>query len=441
MNKVRGKAGTLSPGMIAGFGAGALGASLGGAVIPLLFLFYLTEFAQVPPAMAGLLLALPKLTDLVFDPWIGRKTDAWARRAGSRSSLIGLGAVALPVLLVLLFLPVTGLPLGLRIAFLAVLLVVQAMLLTVFAVAHTAIAGDLADDISSRSKLMASRALGQTIAGLAVSVAAPQLAAAFRADGGGYFGMAIVLAAAASLACAACLLAVRRVPLRAGAEDGAARALLAALKATLRNRDFYCIVLILILLGAGSTALFSAMPYANKHLMRGAPEQLSVLLTPVFLAVLAGAACAPWLAARVKTKTLLGNALVIALAGVTWFTGGPRTAEVMAVGGAVFGLAFGVLTVLISTLAMDTATRSHGAGESLGLYLGILFSAEKLGQSLGGIVMGFGLDWVGRLDATIAGANTMALDRLAVLWCTVPAVALLAALVMVFPLASRLHTS
>ncbi|MNL08606.1 hypothetical protein D3C87_1293330 [compost metagenome] len=108
----------------------------------------------------------------------------------------------------------------------------------------------------------------------------------------------------------------------------------------------------------------------------------------------------------------------------------------MVAGGALFGLACGGLTVLISTLAMETATRSSAQGESLGLYLGILFSAEKLGQSLGGIVVGFGLDWVGPLDAGIAQPS---LDRLASLWVVAPASVLVIALFTMVPLATRLR--
>ena len=433
------KAPVLRHGVVAGFGSGALGVSLGAGVIPLLFLFYLTEFAKVPPAVAGILLALPKLTDLVLDPVIGRRTDQWARRSGSRSHLIAIGTVALPIVLVLLFVPMSGLPLPLRVCVLGILLIIQAVLLTVFAVAHTAIVSDLADDTTGRTRLMSARALGQTIAGLAVSVAAPQLASAFHTYEGGYLGMAAVLAVAAFMACALCLVVVRRVPMRAGATTERAQPLLPALRATLRNRAFYCIVAILILLGASTTALFSALPFANKHLLHGAPEQLSILLTPVFLALLVGVTVAPWLTARLRTQTLLGAALILALAGVIWFTSGPRVHASIVAGGIVFGFAIGVLTVLISTLAIEAATRMQGAGESLGLYLGILFSAEKLGQSLGGIVMGFGLDWVGRLDAPLAAANSAALGRLAWLYTGVPTAALLAAILVLFPLATRLH--
>jgi Na+/melibiose symporter-like transporter len=92
---------------------------------------------------------------------------------------------------------------------------------------------------------------------------------------------------------------------------------------------------------------------------------------------------------------------------------------------------------LITTLAMETATRSSAAGESLGLYLGVLFSAEKLGQSLGGIVIGIGLDWVGTLGAA---PDEPSLQRLASLWLAAPALVLVLALAMVMPLAPRLRT-
>lgn len=423
--------------LAAGFGAGPLGSTLSAGVVPLLFLFYLTEFAHVPPAMAGVLLAVPKIADLLLDPWIGRCTDAWARSAGSRAALIAASAVLLPVLLVLLFVPVASWALPLRVFFLGLCLIAQSLLLTVFSVAHTAIAGDIASSMAGRSTLMSARALGQTLAGVIVSMLAPQIIAYFGAGADGYFGMAAVLACGALVAMAVCWLAVRGVPLRAGVEAKSAAPLWAALRVTLRNRTFYCIVVILVMLGASSTALFAALPYANQHLLRAGPENLSVLLTPIFLALLVGVASAPWLARRAAPQTVLACALTAALLGVCWFAAGPRSNASMLAGGALFGLACGALTVLISTLAMEAATKSSSQGESLGLYLGILFSAEKLGQSLGGIVVGFGLDWVGPLQGAPVQA---ALDRLATLFVGIPAATLLAALLALAPLTSRLRT-
>lgn len=419
-----------------GFAAGALGTSLSFGAVPLLFLFYLTEFAKVPPATAGVLLAIPKLADMLLDPWIGRSTDAAARRMGSRGGLLALGMAVLPAFLVLLFMPLQAMPLPLRVGLLAVLLVFQSLMLTVYTVAHTALASDIAQGIEGRSSLMSARAMGQTLAGLTVSVAAPQLVAAFGTGQSGYIGMAAVLAVAALLALAACWLTVRRVKLSAGVETGRATQLWQALRSTLRNKAFYCIAGILVLLGLSSTALMSGLPYVNQHLLHAGPDNLSVLLTPLFLTVLGGIAVAPVMARHARPTVVLGGALVLALAGMAWLGLAPRSNGAIAAGCAVFGLASGVLTVMISTLAIESSTHFAKQGESLGLYLGILFTAEKLGQSLGGVVMGLGLDWVGPLQAE---PSAQALARLEALWIAAPAATLLAALLLLLPLTARLR--
>lgn len=417
--------------LTAAFGAGTFGSTLSSGVVPLMFLFYLTEFAHVPPALAGVLLAIPKVSDVLLDPWIGRRTDGWAQRAGSRGALLAASALLLPLLLTLLFIPLDGLALSLRAFLIGVLLVAQSLLLTVFSVAHTALAGDITDTIAGRSTLMAARALGQTFAGLLVSILAPQLVASIGANGASYLGMAGVLACAALLSLGLCWLAVRNIPLRTGMEIKAAVPLRVALMHTLRNRTFYCVVLILVMLGASSTALFAALPYANQHLLKAGPENLSALLTPIFVSLLIGVSVAPALARRFRPNTVLTVALLLAFVGSIWFAAGPRENGTMIAGGLLFGLSCGVLTVLISTLAIEAATSSSSQGESLGLYLGILFSAEKLGQSLGGIAVGFGLEWVGSLQGTPAPA---ALQRLATLFVGVPAAALLAALLALLAL-------
>ena len=422
--------------MVSGFGAGSLGSTLASGVVPLLFLYYLTEFAHVPPGIAGMLLAMPKLADLLLDPWLGQRTDAWAHTLGSRSQLIILITFVLPVLGVLMFVPMADLTLPLRVAAFGVLLVLQSLISTVFTVAHTAIASDISQSLAGRSTLMSARALGQTVAGLVVSVLAPQLVSAFHTFHGGYLGMALVLGLASIVTSGMCWLVVRRVPMRVGASAEMAMPLLPALRLTLQNRAFYCVVMLLILLGASGTALFAALPYANQYLLRAQPDNLSLLLTPIFLSVLAGVSAAPWLTRRVQPQSALGSALVVALCGVLWVTAAARSNGMMIAASLVFGLAFGVLTVLISTLAMEAATKSSGEGESLGMYLGILFSAEKLGQSLGGIVVGFGLDWVGSLGAD---ASPAALGRLVLVWIGAPVLPLIAALLMLLFLTSRLH--
>jgi hypothetical protein len=62
--------------------------------------------------------------------------------------------------------------------------------------------------------------------------------------------------------------------MRTGVERERPPSLPKALRATLRNKAFYGVALILLLLGTSSTALLSALPYANKHLLKAGPESL-----------------------------------------------------------------------------------------------------------------------------------------------------------------------
>jgi Na+/melibiose symporter-like transporter len=419
--------------LVAAYGAGAFGALLGFGVVPLLFLYFLTEVNGLPPAWAGVLLAVPKIADMLLDPWVGRQTDAFAARRGRRGSLLAVSLATLPVLLVLIFVPMTALPLPLRMTLLGLLLVAQSLLTTVFAVAHTALAGDLADTLEARGTLMASRAFGSSAAGLVVSALAPPLVAAFGQGRPGYLGMSLVLAALSAALLTIAWLACRRVPMRTGLPDetpGATVSLLRSLRLSLRNRAFYSVALMLVMLGTGSGALIALMPYVNQFVLGGSPEQLPRLLMPVFVALLCGVLAAPLLLRRLGPGRALLTGVVLATAGTQLLTGGSRSFSWMACGGALFGFGAGLLNVFITTLATHSASvdgDAAGRGRGLGLYLGVLFSAEKLGASAGGVLAGLALDWA---SLPSASGHAYAADRLASAWYALPTATLLLSLAL-----------
>ncbi|WP_421568887.1 MFS transporter [Stenotrophomonas sp. PD6] len=409
--------------LLVGYGAGAFGALLGFALVPLLLLYYLTEVAGLPPVWAGVVLAVPKISDLLLDPWLGRKTDAFASANRGRASVLLFSAVVLPLLLVLLFIPLHALPLAARAVVFAILLTTQSLLTTVFAVAHTALAGDIAPTLGARGTLISARSFGATTAGLVVAGVAPALVSRFGNAQPGYLGMGAVLAVASMLFLLLSWLTCRGTPMREGTGDVAAKTkrLIPALRATLQNRAFYVVAAMLVLIGIGSGSLVALMPYVNQYLLQRTPAELPALMLPVFFVLLAGVLVAPWLLKKAGPGNALLFSLVIALAGIVVLAGGPRRDISMAIGAGLFGLGAGLLTVLILTLATETATRSQAAGESLGLYLGVLFSAEKMGASISVLLTGFGLDWVG-----VRAGNAPGPTKLGALWLWLPLGALLA---------------
>ncbi len=66
------------------YGFGDLGNSAAATVIPLLFLFYLTDVAGISPGRAGLILLICKIWDAVIDPFIGTWSDHLKHRFGRR---------------------------------------------------------------------------------------------------------------------------------------------------------------------------------------------------------------------------------------------------------------------------------------------------------------------------------------------------------------------
>ncbi|WP_182915809.1 MFS transporter [Massilia cavernae] len=424
------------------YGVGAFGALLCYAPIPLLFLYYLTEYAGISPALAGMILAIPKIFDLALDPWIGRSADRFAQGRGSRIAVLRVCIAILPLSMLLLFLPLPKWPPATLALFYAALLIVQSYTVTAFSVAHTALAGDLSEEPAAQASLLSARAFGSTLAGLGVAGGAPLLIAASGGGHRGYLVMALVLGLAAAAALLWCCHAARGTPLRsAGAAHHrvAAESLWRDLGATVANRAFYAIALMLVLIGIGSSSFLSLLPYVNKYLLYAPPERLSVLLVPIFLALLGGVAVAPAVFRRLGTTAAMLLALTVSIAGVLlvgmaiW-----RADDALLIAScALFGFGGGVMTVLIATTGMQLASVG-GAGEGrLGLYLGILFSAEKLGQSIGGIAAGGGLSLV-HITPGAASIGPEVAARLGVLTVAAPLASMTACLCVLLASATGL---
>jgi len=373
------------------YGAGAFGALLCFAPVPLLLLYYLTEFAGISPAVAGIILAIPKFFDLLLDPWIGRTTDRFAAAYRSRAVVILLSSLVLPLSLIVLFAPFRG-PLWMLVLVYAALLVVQSYLITAFSVAHTGLAGDLSEHAETRASLFASRAFGSAIAGLAVSAGAPVLISAFGGKNSGYLAMSLLLAVFSASGLLWCYRMTRGTALNlhvasaSGMERASEKASLwQSLRGTFNNRSFYAVALMLVLIGTGTTCFLALLPYVNKYILVGAADHLAVLLVPIFVALLVGVTLAPGLLRRLGQVRAIACGFFAAASGMLVFWSGLwQASQVLLVSGCiVFGLGSGMMTVLISAAAMQVAMAGLSGSTPLGLYLGILFSAEKLGQSGG----------------------------------------------------------
>ena len=101
---------TLPRRTVAGYAIGSLGTG-GFATLPgLVLVYYLTDTLGVAAILAGLLVTIAKVWDVIIDPVIGARSDRSLALTGSRRRLMVLGSVALPAFFILTFAVPTGLP-------------------------------------------------------------------------------------------------------------------------------------------------------------------------------------------------------------------------------------------------------------------------------------------------------------------------------------------
>lgn len=95
---------------VAGYAVGSLGTG-GFATLPgLVLVYYLTDTLGVAALLAGLLVTLAKIWDVVIDPVIGAWSDRLLARTGSRRRFMLIGACTLPAFFLLTFATPSGLP-------------------------------------------------------------------------------------------------------------------------------------------------------------------------------------------------------------------------------------------------------------------------------------------------------------------------------------------
>src|SRR5690625_7853862 len=95
---------------VVGYAIGSVGTGGFGVLPGLVLSYYLTDTLGVAALMAGLVVTLPKIWDVVIDPFIGGLSDAQAARRGSRRPMMVLGALTLPVAFLLVFATPPALP-------------------------------------------------------------------------------------------------------------------------------------------------------------------------------------------------------------------------------------------------------------------------------------------------------------------------------------------
>lgn len=359
------------------------------------FLFYLTGPVGLSPALAGGVLAAPKVWDAFVDPLLGAWVDRQALRAGRRwPFLLAAGLMALLTYVGLFSLPKLATP-SATAAITLLLLILNSMSETVFAVCHLSISGEITKNPKDLTGLFSLATTIFTIMTIVGSTLPPYIIGPLAATGrSGYAHMALVGAGMSLVLLLSFILLTLKTPVTPASKEVTSLSLFASFRAATTNRSFVFLLIYFVMASAASSILNAFTPYANLYVLHGGKSGLAIFGGVMAAAGMAGYPLAPQLVRRVgvQRSLRLGNlavALTYALLfGVSFAALWANWAAI-----AVMGILSGLLSVLILAALVDVS-RAPVRGAlvvPIGFYYGMIICGLKLGGSAGGVVAGMWL--------------------------------------------------
>ena len=389
----------LSRGTVAGYSAGSIGTG-GFSTLPgLVLLPYLTDEYGVAAGVAGLVVALPKTWDILFNPVVGRWSDRTRSRWGPRIPWMTAGAMALPLAFIVMF---AGIPLGPSSAafWVAVTFTLAASAFALFQVPYIAQPAEITDSYDERTLLMSWRIAALTFAILVFGGGGPALVNAAGGGLGGYRAMAVVCGLLFLLGMGACVLLTRRAPtlLRADSEGGFRD----QVRAIRENREFRVLFTAFVLQALATSTMLAGVLYLAQWVLgsKGLESLLVVaLVAPGILFIpmwrLIGKRWGKRTGFVAASVTFLVAALVLVAARSL-----PLAVVFVAVAAAgvgYAGLQLFPLAMLPDTIAADTVRTGHRRS---GVFTGVWTAGETAGFALGPALFALVLSLGGYVSAT-----------------------------------------
>lgn len=421
---------------VAGYAIGSLGTGGFGTLPGLVLVYYLTDNLGVTALVAGLIVSLAKLWDVVIDPVIGSLSDRALARSGSRRGLMLVGALTLPVFFILTFaVPIDVGPTTAAI-WVLVAFTLTATSFSLFQVPYIALPAELTDRYDERTRLLTWRVVVLTVAILLFGAGGPLLRGLGDTPAQGYLLMAIVagLVIAAGLTPAAAT-APRRTASAPPARVPVTEHYRLAIRALRDSQPFRTLLSTFVLQGLATGTMLAGAQYVATHVLRSEDA-----VTLLFLALIAPALLfAPvWgaIARRIGKErgyviaSVLYAIAALAITGLIWQPGAWVYVPVALAGIAYAGMQALPLAMLPDVIAHDASTRGS---DRAGVFSGVWTAGETAGMALGATVLTLILAATGYVESV--GGQTVtqpdsAVAGIVIAFSLVPALLLVASILL-----------
>jgi len=379
--------------VIVGWGLGSLGLAIILNTLNVLLIAYLTLVVGIEPALAGSLILLAKLYDVVTDLPMGWLTDCTRSRWGSRRPYLFAAGLLTPIALILLFRPPVGDPTHYVVA----ALLLYATGYTLFNVPYLSMPAEMSTDTHLRTRMVAWRSLfiaGGTLFGVAI---APYLIGELGGDADAYRVLGLLMAGSVAFAFLGCVLLTGQS--KPHPERSPAIPIRQQLATIAANRHFRTLLLIKIThllalsIGAGSSVFFYrfVLGYDLRTLgLYGAVTTIVwALAMPIWTRVARN---------RGKRFGYFVATLAYTLMTLSWLLAAPDEPMITLLGrGVLFGLIAGGMLLMGNAMlqdVMDEDYRRTGQRKN-GMFAGSYSLIEKVTSGIGAQILGLVLSLTG----------------------------------------------
>jgi Na+/melibiose symporter-like transporter len=433
---------SLTRATVARYAVGSLGTG-GFATLPgLVLVYYLTDSLGVAALVAGVVVTVAKVWDVVIDPVIGARSDRMLAVRGSRRPMMLLGGAALPVFFLLTFAVPSGTPAAAAALWVLLAFLLTATAFSLFQVPYIALPAELASGYDQRTRLLTWRVVVLTFAILLFGAGGPAL----RSLGGGnsFAGYLLMALVAGVVIGAGMLVSAFVAPRGLAAEVPPPRESVAA---TLRSnyaagvrvlRDsqpFRALLLTFLLQGLATGMMLAGANYVATWVLHSEDA-----VTFLFVALIAPALVVTpvWgvVARRVgKERGFVAASILFALAALSmlallWAPGAWVYAPVAVAGAAYAGMQSLPMAMLPDVISHDA--RRNGEGRA-GTFGGMWTAGETTGMALGATVLSLVLAVSGYVSRTAGEAGAAqpgsAVAGIALSFSLIPAVVIAISLV------------
>ncbi|MBN9606442.1 MAG: MFS transporter [Actinomycetales bacterium] len=406
----------LTRGVLARYSLGEMVTS-GFATLPgLVLLVYLTDVLAVPAYLAGVVVVIAKLWDIVVDPVVGSFSDRDLAAHGSRRRIMLLGAVLLPIFFVVTFaVPAGVLPL-VAAGWVLLAYLLAATGFSLFQVPYNVLPAELSASYDGRTRLLSARVVMLAVAILLYGGGGPAIRDAFGDERLGYLAMAVVagLVFAITIVITSGIERAVRGPGGVAAQpaaqsydlerpdDSIAARFARAGSMWRTSRPFRTLLGTFALQALASGMMLAGAQYVAEWVL-GDQELITLLFVALIAPALVAAPFWGWLGRRIgKERSYVIASLAFGLAAISmllmliapglWICG-----PIALVGVGYAGMQALGMSMLPDVIADDARRYGPGRGGGFG---GLWTAGEGVGLAIGPALLGFLLGATGYLESS-----------------------------------------